>query len=291
MTIDLQVPDVADMNAVVDVMGEWQVEGRPMQLHPGDIGWYWRFGPARAAAAVRTWTRDGQVLAVGLLDGEDLLRVAMAPDALDDEELTHAMTTDIARPERGVLPDGVVDVEAPAAALLQRTLAGEGWTQDEPWVQLHRDLAPPVEESGLRVETVEGNLAALRAEVHRAAFRMSTFSEEHWGAMASSPSYADARCLIGFDHADTAIAIITVWPAGPGRPGLIEPMGVHADQRGEGHGRAITLAGAAALRDMGASSVTVATPASDVAAMRTYVSAGIEPRAEVRDRHRGALLT
>lgn len=291
MTIEMRVPDVADLGGVVRVMGEWQVEGRPMQLHPGDLGWFWRLGATRAAAAVRAWVRDGRVLAVGLLDGEDLLRVAMDPEALDDDELTDAMTADISRPERGVLPSGVVDVEAPSQAALQGALAGEGWTQGEPWVQLHRDLARPVEGSGLRVETVEGEVVALRTAVHRSAFSNSIFGEKHWAAMASSPPYAGGRCLVGFDDTGVAVAIITVWSAGPGRPGLIEPMGVHADHRSAGHGRSITLAGATVLRDLGASSVMVATPASNLGAVRTYVSAGLEPRAEVRDRHRDTLLT
>jgi hypothetical protein len=43
-----------------------------MQLHPGDVGWFWRFGAEATAAAARTWSRDGRILAVGLLDGPTL---------------------------------------------------------------------------------------------------------------------------------------------------------------------------------------------------------------------------
>ena len=49
--------------SLVDVLREWQCDGAPMQLHPGDLGWFWRFGAEATAAAVRTWSRDGQVLA------------------------------------------------------------------------------------------------------------------------------------------------------------------------------------------------------------------------------------
>ena len=65
-----------------------------------------------------------------------------------------------------------------------------------------------------------------------------------------------------------------MWSAGPGRPGLIEPMGVHRDHRGHGYGTAITVAGAAALRDMGSSSATVCTPSANVAGVATYRAAG-----------------
>ena len=69
MPIELHTPGTHDLHAIVQIMGEWQVEGLPMQLHPGDIGWFARFGAAATSAALRTWSRDGRVLAIGLLDG------------------------------------------------------------------------------------------------------------------------------------------------------------------------------------------------------------------------------
>lgn len=76
-----------------------------------------------------------------------------------------------------------------------------------------------------------------------------------------------------------------MWSAGRGRPGLIEPLGVHPDHRGHGYGRAITLAGAAALRELGSSSALVITSAH-VAAAATYRSAGFELLPERYDRRR-----
>lgn len=286
MPIELRTPGTRDLRALVRVMGEWQVEGHPMQLHPGDIGWFGRFGAAATAAALRTWTRDGRTLAIGLLDGPGLLRVAMDEDAVDDEELALAMTADITWPERGVLPTGPANVEAPARALLQETLAGDGWGQEEPWVQLHLVLPVVADRPPLQVEVVRAGRVGDRVEVQRSAFTGSTFTEEHWHAMASGPAYVDARCLLGHDDHDRAVAVVTVWSAGPGRPGIVEPMGVHEDHRGLGHGRAITLAGARVLQDLGASSVMVATPLSFVGAVSTYRAAGFEVRAEVRDRCR-----
>ena len=77
-----------------------------MQLHPGDLGWFWQFGAAATAAALRTWSRDGRVLAVGLLDSPTVLRLTMAPPAHRDEALTQQLVTDVTEPERGVLPAG-----------------------------------------------------------------------------------------------------------------------------------------------------------------------------------------
>lgn len=259
-----------------------------MQLHPGDLGWFWRFGAEATAAAVRTWSRDGRMLAIGLLDGPDLLRMTIAPDARQDEELTRRLVEDIDDPERGVLPEGKVYVEAPMDALLQDLLPERGWSPDEPWTPLRRDLTEPVEDPGVRIELIGPDDAEVRSAVQRSAFEKSTFTAERWHAMASGPAYADARCLVAYDGEDNAVAAVTVWSAGPGRPGLIEPMGAHAEHRGHGYGKAICVAAAVALREMGASSVLVCTPSSNAGGVAAYRSAGFEPRPEVRDLSRDA---
>jgi ribosomal protein S18 acetylase RimI-like enzyme len=104
--------------------------------------------------------------------------------------------------------------------------------------------------------------------------------------MAAGPAYADARCLVGYDDRDDAVAAATVWSAGAGRPGLLEPVGVHRDHRGRGHGTAITLAAAATLRRLGSSTATVCTRSANVAAVATYESAGFERLPDVRDLRR-----
>jgi predicted GNAT family acetyltransferase len=101
--------------------------------------------------------------------------------------------------------------------------------------------------------------------------------------MASGVAYSDARCLLAFDADSNAVAAITVWSAGQGRPGLIEPMGVHRDYRGHGYATAITRAGAAALRELGSFSAVVCTSSDNVAAVAAYKSAGFRALPEVRD--------
>ncbi|MGM1059179.1 GNAT family N-acetyltransferase [Saccharothrix sp. Mg75] len=288
MTIVLGTPGVDGLGEVAGVLREWQHDGAPAQLHPGDLGWFWRFGAEATAAAVRTWSRDGRVLAVGLLDGAELVRLTVAPDALRDEELARRVVEDVADPERGVLPAGGVGVEAPVGALVHDLLSREGWGVAEPWTPLRRDLAEPVGEPGVRVEVVGPERARVRAAVQRASFDGSTFTDERWRAMAAGVPYSDARCLVAYDDGGEAVAAVTVWSAGPGRPGLLEPMGVHREHRGRGHGRAITVAAAAALRRLGSSSALVCTPSANVGAVATYESAGFRRLPEVRDRCRTA---
>ncbi|MFF4621801.1 GNAT family N-acetyltransferase [Nonomuraea jabiensis] len=288
MAIVLGEPGVDGLSEVVGVLREWQYDGAPMQLHPGDVGWFWRFGAEATAAAVRTWSRDGQILAVGLLDQPDLLRLTIAPDAQRDEELARQLVEDMTEPERGVLIKGKVNVEAPMSALVQDLLSKNGWNVDDPWTPLRRDLTEPVKDPGVRIEVIGPEQAHVRAAVQRASFDGSTFTDERWHAMAAGSPYADARCLVAYDDQGDAVAAVTVWSSGPGKPGLLEPMGVHREHRGHGYGKAITVAAAAALQDLGSSSAIVCTPSSHVGAVATYKSAGFQPLPEVRDKYRGA---
>ncbi|MFF3286113.1 GNAT family N-acetyltransferase [Streptomyces sp. NPDC003023] len=288
MAIVLGAPGVDGLGEVVDVLRTWQSDEAPIQLHPGDLGWFRRSGAEATAAAVRTWRRDGRIVAVGLLDGPRLLRLTTAPDAQRDEQLARQLAEDVTLPERRVLPGGKANVEAPTGAPLLDLLSGNGWRADEPWTPLRRDLTEPVEDPGRRIEVAGPHQAQVRAAVHRASFDGSGFTDEHWHAMAAGPPYDDARCLVAYDDRGDAVAAVTVWSAGPGRPGLLEPMGVHREHRGHGHGRAISVAAAAALRRLGSSSAIVCTPSSNAGAVATYESAGFERLPERRDRCRDA---
>lgn len=179
-----------------------------------------------------------------------------------------------------VLAGGKAYVEPPASAALRDALAG--WEQVDPWVPLYRDLAEPVEDPEITVERVTPDTAAERVAVQRASFDGSTYTVERWHAMAAGPPYVHATDLLGRDADGNAVAAVTVWSAGPGRPGIIEPMGVHRAYRGAGHGRAITVAAAAALRDSGASGAWVCTPAFNTGAVATYAAAGFTPQPETR---------
>jgi ribosomal protein S18 acetylase RimI-like enzyme len=288
VVIALSKPEVGGLSEAVGALREWQYAGAPMQLHPGDLGWYWRFGEGATAAAVRTWSRDGQTVAVGLLDGPRLLRLAISPDAGHDEAPAQQMAVDVTQPEHGILPEGNVYVEARLGTLFRRLLAAAGWDADEPWTALERDLAEPVEDCALRTEVIGPELVQVRAAVQRAAFERSTFTDERWHAMAAGLPYADAQCLVAYDERNAAVAAATVWSAGRGRPGLIEPMGVHREHRRHGYGTAITLAAAAALKELGSSSAVVCTASANVGAVATYKSAAFRHLPEVRDLRRRA---
>lgn len=322
MDITLSPVDVSDMPEVDRALRSWQVEGEPLQLHPGDVGWGCRLGVGPTVAALRAWRASaspgsgssasaspgsaaaGRLLAVGFLDEPDLLRLALAPDVVGDEAVAQVLAAYVTDPGQGVLPVGESVMEAPVGAAIHEALAALGWDVDEPWTPLRRDLSTPVEDPGVRVEVVEvveagaSGMAAPEAagrqdwsSVLRAAFgNISSLDDSEmrrrWDAMHEGPAARDSRSLVAYDDAGAAVAAATVWAAGPGRPGVLEPVGVHPDHRGHGHGRAISLAAARALQELGSSSALVCTPSSNVAAVATYASAGFAREPERRDRRR-----
>lgn len=287
MAIDLETPDVAELDDVVQALGRWQRDGTPIQLHPGDLGWQWRFGAAPLAAAVRIWKRDREIVAAGFLDGPDVFRLAVAPERWRDDQLARDVVAQVSGPQHGILPAGKASVEVPDGTRIQELLSDGAWRLGESWTPLRRALTSPVAQSDLHVEVVDssGQVSACTA-VHQSAWGPSRFTDALWRTMAAGSPFANARCLLARDHQGVAVATVTVWSAGPGRPGLIEPLGVHHDHRRRGYGAAICVAAAAHLRQLGASSALVCTPTSLQSAVSTYESAGFEKCAVRLDRTR-----
>lgn len=285
----MTLPRPEELPAVHTALCAWQREDAPLQLHPGDVGWHHLRGAEATAAHLRRWHHGQRTLAIGLLDGPGLLRLALDPDLLGDRALAGTLARDIGDPGGAVLPAGQAAVEARGATALREALAADGWTEGDPWVPLQQDLTDPPEpwgSPGLTVEDVSAGGIAEFAAVHRAAFDSEGVTEERVRAMRAGPAARDAVSLLGRDRAGVAVALITVWPAGPGRPGLIEPLGTHPAHRGHGYGRAMCRAAAARLRALDASSAVVCTPRSLPAAVATYVAAGFRPLADVPDLER-----
>ena len=284
MSITMQLATPDSLGEIVEAVAGWQHTGGPVQLHPGDLGWNWSLGAPKLAGALRVWTRDERILAVGMADGTSgLIRMGIAPAVDDDAAFAARLLEDLSDPGQGVR-----SVEARFGAAFRALLERSGWVADELWTPLSRDLGAPVEDCGLRIEVIDADhvrdrIVQDRVAVHRAMFENSKFTLERWRAVAGSPAYRRARCLVGYDPDGAAVATVTVWSAGEGRPGLLEPLGVHRDHRGRGQGRASTVAAAAALREMGSSTATVCTPSGNAGGVATYVSAGFRQLPDVSD--------
>ena len=174
-------------------------------------------------------------------------------------------------------------------ALVQDLLVEDGWNADEPWTPLRRDLTEPVEDPGVRIEVIGPERAHVRAAVQRAVVRRV---DVHGRALARDGGPGARRTPTPGVWSRT-----TTGHGGGGGDGVVgragearavEPMGVHREHRGRGYGKAITVAAAAALQELGSSSAIVCTPSSNVGAVATYRSAGFRRLPEVRDLRRDA---
>ena len=215
---EMRTPTVTGLGDVIETLRSWQVAGSPFQLHPGDVGWFWRLGSGATARALRTWSRDGRVEAVGLLDGPGLLRLALAPALHGDVDLAQSLFADLTGDDGEVLPSGEVGVEAPPGALVHDLLGDAGWQLDEPWTLLDRDLSDPVETTGLTVLDVGPDEVGDWCAVHLGAFagpggaRIGLDEMRgRWLAMAEGLPHTDARSLLGVDDDGTPVAAVTVW--------------------------------------------------------------------------------
>jgi GNAT superfamily N-acetyltransferase len=294
MRITVETPTTNGLVSVVMALASWQQDGVSAQLHPGDLGWQWRFGADVLADSLRVWSRDEEIVAVGFVDRDvpvnevAVIRMALAPTVDQDEDVARVIVRDLEDSSAGVLRAGRAAVEARFGQAFRSLLDAHGWLPDEPWTPLHRDLTHAVESCALTVEPVGPSHVEERVAVQSAAFARSTFTVDRWHTMTKGIPYQQARCLVGYDDEGVAVSAVTVWSAGQSRPGLLEPMGVHRDHRGRGHGRSITLAAAAALREMGSSSAMVATPTSNKGAVATYAAAGFDAAPDVTDFRRPA---
>ncbi|WP_224766141.1 hypothetical protein [Nocardioides campestrisoli] len=68
MDIVLRTPASDELRALASALSSWQQDGGPIQLHPGDLGWFSMRGPDATARALRAWFSGGKLLGLGLLE-------------------------------------------------------------------------------------------------------------------------------------------------------------------------------------------------------------------------------
>lgn len=276
----------AASDETVAVLRQWERPGDcAWQLHVGDVGWHLRRDDDEVDGSLLLVRDDGGLLAIGLLDGPGLVRLALDPDRLHDAGLA-AVLADAVEDRLGRAGGAEAYVEGPASARWRAELAGRGWDLDpDSWVHLWRPLG--AEDASRRVPgvaPVSGPAdVADRVAVQRSAFESSTFTEARWAQMAGSTAYDPRLDLLARDEAGTPVAALTAWTAGEGRCAVLEPMGTAAGHTRQGHGRRLLDGAVAALARAGASGVAVRTPASNTAGVAAYRSAGFSAIGLVAD--------
>jgi ribosomal protein S18 acetylase RimI-like enzyme len=261
------------LDQLIETLRAWELPGGyPLGLHVGDVGWHARLPDDKLDGTVRVLKRDGDVVAAGLFE-PGLARPRLAPGYETNPDVCSALADEI-ETDRGEQ----VWSDAAPGSLLRTALSARGWTLDlEPWVALYRPLsASDADLDDALVRPVRGMQDVTdRVAVQRAAFEGSTFTIEAWHRMSATAAYDRALDLLARDSDGVPVAAATAWAAGPGRSGILEPVGSHAEHRGGGHGRRVVLAALGALARAGASGVTVHTPADNQVAVAAYESCGL----------------
>ena len=154
MRFELLTPTLDQLDALVADVSSWQQDGLPIQWHPGDLGWQWRFGSITLAESLRLWTADDTTMAIGFVDEASLISMAIAPSADHDEELAQALVRDLEDRAAGILAAHKLIVEARFGTAFRSLLHSHGWVDDDPWTPLVRHLSHPVSGNAPRVKIV-----------------------------------------------------------------------------------------------------------------------------------------
>lgn len=254
------------------VMSAWQpTYGCASGLHPGDIGWNLAWPDEQSLPAIRLWRdADGRLRAVGIADGPGEWRLTTDPALAYHPALAATLAEELE--ERG---DGAVSIDLPAGpTLLAARLVADGFASGQTlWPLLFRAISGPLDPPG-DVSPIRPDEFAARAEVEHSAFGGALVDLERWGRMHSRPGCDAGLDLVARAPDGRVAAGATAWSAGPGRPGLLEPVATHADQQRQGYGRRVVEGACAALAARGASGVSVHTPAFNRGAIATYRAAG-----------------
>lgn len=256
---------------VIAGLAAWDAGGGYVPLlHAGDLGWLLRLPDELIAGKLHCWWDGDELVAVSLVDG-----VAARPRIRDDLLFDLDLATEVADVMEQMPGDQVWCDAAPGTKLRQE-LVRRGWQLDpDPWVSLHA-VGSRWQDGDRGDVRLSSTMVEGRVSAQRNGFERSTFDEPSWHRMAAGPSYRPDLDLVVLDGEQPAAAA-TGWLSVPGGTAILEPLATHRDHRGRGFGRAAAGAVVDACLAAGASGVSVATPASNEAAVATYVAAGFRP--------------
>lgn len=272
---------------LVEALCEWTPrDGYLTTVHAGDVGWLLRLDDADLSNGLVAVVDGAQTVAVGLLVGS-FFRPTIRPDRLQDCEVAMALVAVLDE-----LPSHAdADTDATSQSAYRALLCAQGWQLDpDAWVLLHRPLSAA---DGAHSDELSAPLRsdvdiADRVRVQTGAFTSSTFTVARWRQMAAGPGFDPALEYLRRNADGVAVAAATGWSAGKGKVGILEPVGTDRAHAGHGHGKAVSMAVIAALARGGASAVTVFTPASNAAAVKTYERCGLRQVELVHALHRPA---
>jgi ribosomal protein S18 acetylase RimI-like enzyme len=123
---------------------------------------------------------------------------------------------------------------------------------------------------------------AERVRLQQAAFPASSLTADRYRRLRDVPDHRPELDLVHVTPDGELTAFCLAWLGPPGGTGLLEPVGTAPGHRRRGHASAVVAAAFRQLAALGATGVTVITPATNRPAVRFYRSLGMSAVAERR---------
>jgi GNAT superfamily N-acetyltransferase len=260
----------------------WTPEARH---HPGQLAWSYAYalpedlghGPAAVL------TRDEDLVAWAWAESEDWMELCVDPAALDAGDA--AIAWFLERAGSSAVRTMALDTEEHVFAALDR--AGFLPEDEMPWFTHHyldlENLLPVPEVAGYTFRHVDPDEAGPRSACHRAAWSQpggtSKVTAAAYERLMRTPPYRHDLDWVAVDEAGELVASATIWLDETNGVALVEPVGCVPDHRGRGLAGAVSVAGLAAARDLGAR-LGMVCPRGDEGypvPMRVYQGIGFTP--------------
>ena len=269
----------ADLQAIKEVLRAGRIAAPTAgHWHPGEIDWWFFYGPERLARTT-IWTDVDGAAGWVLVDGASRSADAgIRPDLRGGP----AEAEMVAHVERE-LGDGPVTLFASGLDEARRTLlTALGYQLGDPAFQVFaQPLADPVDlpelPDGFRLlDAVTDEWVAERAECHRRAFDPSLMTPERYHAFREAPDY-DPRLDVAVASDDGRIvAYAMAWVDELSRSGQLEPVGTRPHFWRRGLGRVANVEALRRMRERGVEVAGVNTWAGHGSNIPFYESCGFE---------------
>lgn len=212
------------------------------------VGWVWLEPPDGAAWLAEPWATE-EILQ-RTLEAAGLTRLW----ARDDE----VSALDVLR-EQGFEPDG---------------RAFHGWIRQLPAGGGPLVPSPALPPGYRHASTRWPDDLEARVEVHRSAFAPSRMTTKKYAAILERRHYAPERDRVIVAPDGSFAAFANAWWDPVARVGELEPVGVHADHRGRGLGKAVCFEALRVLAEVGARECLIFSSPTNAGSEALYASVG-----------------
>ncbi|MBP6016777.1 MAG: GNAT family N-acetyltransferase [Candidatus Promineofilum sp.] len=263
---------------LVEILGR---VGLPVYATIGDIDWWCSSDDdPQAVYATHLWF-DAERLVAWAWPVDDQVDIVVHPDypLLHDETLAWAELE--YRQRQGEFPEKPMRAWGfTGDAVRNATLDARGYRRTDQGLVLYTQAIerppdalplPP----GYTFDHVRGEAnVERRTAVQRAAFGSTFMTEAKTRAVQASPTYRPELDLVIVAPDDSYAAFTQIWLDETNHVGVFEPLGVAADHRRRGLGRALIAEGVRRLASYGAQIASVQTGLDNTAARALYEAAG-----------------